>query len=298
MNAVILLEQRGCLKGRQRLAATGRVPDVSVAAVVVDALHNLLHGIDLIRPHDHQLLLAGHEDHVAADGLSEVAFSKESFREGVEVGDLLVVLVRELIDGQESFVGIKSKMPSVVVGKVVGVVTVADDEELHKAEQRLVVTVAGVVLVFDDLFHGPPRADAEGLQLDLHNRHAVDEQNNIVTVMAVVRVDAKLVDDFKCVLAPVLDVDQRVVQWSAVVACERVAIAQGACGREDIGGDDFVQQAGELRVCQADVVQSFELFAKVLLQGSSVANVRTVFVLQSAKLLDELIFKMAFGCCH
>src|SRR5437763_11444906 len=27
--------------------------------------------------------------------------------------------------------------------------------------------------------------------------------------------------------------------------------------------DDFVQQAGELWVCQADVIQSFELFAKV-----------------------------------
>jgi hypothetical protein len=64
----------------------------------------------------------------------------------------------------------------VVVGEVVGLGAVADDEELEEAEQRLGVAVAGVVLVIDDLLHGPARADAEGLQLDLHAGHAVDEQ--------------------------------------------------------------------------------------------------------------------------
>ena len=76
-------------------------------------------------------------------------------------------------------------------------VAVADDEELDEAEQRPRVAVAGVVLVIDDLLHGPARADAERLQLDLHDRHAVDEQDDVVAVVAVVGVDAELVDDLE-----------------------------------------------------------------------------------------------------
>ena len=109
-------------------------------------------------------------------------------------------------------------------------VAVADDEELEEAEERLGVAVAGVVLVIDDLLHGPARADAERLQLDLHDRHAVDEQDDVVAVVAVVGVDAELVDDLEGVLAPVLDVDEGVVQRRAVVAGEAVD-ARGGCGR-------------------------------------------------------------------
>ena len=110
-----------------------------------------------------------------------------------------------------------------------------------KAEKRLGVAVAGVVLVVDDLLHGPARADAEGFQLDLNDRHAVDQQDDVVAVMAVVGVDAELIDDFEGVLAPVLDVDEGVVQRRAVVAGEAVALAEGAGGGEDIRRDDLVE---------------------------------------------------------
>ena len=50
--------------------------------------------------------------------------------------------------------------------------------------------------------------------------HAVDEEDDVVAVVAVVGVDAELVDDLEGVLAPVLDVDERVVQRRAVVAGE------------------------------------------------------------------------------
>ena len=190
--------------------------------------------------------LVDHEDHVAADGPTEVAFSEESLRKGIEVGDLIVVLVCELVDGQESLFGIEREVAGVIVSEVVRAVPITDDEELHKAEQRFGVTVAGVVLVLDDLLHGPARADAEGLQLDLHHGNAVDEQNDIVTVVAVVRVDAELIDDLERVLAPVFDVDQRVVQRRAIVAGEGVDTAHGLGRHKDIRRDDFVQQTGEL----------------------------------------------------
>ena len=217
--------------------------------------------------------LVDHEDHVAADGPTEVAFSEESLRKGIEVGDLIVVLVCELVDGQESLFGIEREVAGVVVREVASVRPVANNEKLYEAEQRFGVTVAGVVLVFDDLLHGPTRRDIEGLQLDLHHWDAIDEQNDIVSMVAVVRVDAELIDDFEAVFAPVLDVDQRVVQRRAVVASESVSLTQGACGREDIRRDDLVEQASELSISEANVVECFELLAEVLLKGSSIADV-------------------------
>jgi hypothetical protein len=119
--------------------------------------------------------------------------------------------------------------------------------------------------------------DAEGLQLDLHTGHAIDEQDDVVAVVAVVRVDAELVDDLEVVFAPVLDVDQGVVQRRAVVAGEGVDAAQGLGGGEDIRGDDLIQQAGELGIGEADAVQGLELLAEVL-PARRGRDVRAVFV--------------------
>ena len=73
-------------------------------------------------------------------------------------------------------------------------------------------------------------------------------------MVAVVGVDAELVDDLEAVLAPVLDVDQGVVQRGAVVAGKRVALAEDTGGRKDVAGDDLVQEAGELTLREVDAV--------------------------------------------
>ena len=153
-----------------------------------------------------------------------------------------------LVDGQKTLVGVEGEVAGVVVGEVVGAVAVGDDEELHEAEERAGVAVAGVVLVFDDLLDGAAGVDAEGFQFDLDGGHAVDQQDDVVAVVAVVGVDAELVDDLEGVLAPVLDVDQRVVERRAVVAGEAASVAEGMGGGEDVGGDDLVEQALELAV--------------------------------------------------
>jgi len=156
-----VLEQGGGFERGERLAAAGGVPDVAVAATLVDAFHNGLHGIDLVRPHHQQLLLAGDQHHVTADHLAQGAFGEEFLGEGIEVSNLLVVFAGELVNGQEAFVGVEAEMAGVVVGEVPGVGAIADDEELDEAEQRLAVTVAGVGLVVDDLLHGPARMTAK-----------------------------------------------------------------------------------------------------------------------------------------
>ena len=129
----------------------------------------------------------------------------------MQVGDFLVALVRQLVNRQEALVGVKTEVLVVVVGKVVGIAFVADDKQLHEAQQRVAVAVAWVVFVLDDLLHRPARAHLEGFQLNLHDRHAVDQQNHVITVMAIVGVNAQLVDDFKVVFAPVFDIDQGVM---------------------------------------------------------------------------------------
>jgi hypothetical protein len=61
-------------------------------------------------------------------------------------------------------------------------------------------------------------------------------------VVAVVGVDAKLVDNFKRVLAPVVDVDEGVVQRRAVFTSEAVATAKCLSSSKDIGRDDLFQK--------------------------------------------------------
>ncbi len=274
------------------------MPDVAVAAVLVNAADDGLDCIDLIRAHHHQLLFAGNEHHVAANHLAQGAFDEEAVRKVVQVGDLLVVLASELINGQEALLRVEGEVAGVVVGEVVSAVAIADDKELDEAQQRPGVAVAGVVFVIDDLLHGPARVDAERLQLDLRDRHAVDQQNDVVTVVAVVRVDAQLADDLERVFAPVPDVDQGVIERCAVVAGEAVALAQRAGGGEDVRGSDFFEETGKFTGCERDAVQGIELGAEVLLQRCAVANVLTVFVFEAAELRYELFFKLAFLCCH
>ena len=160
------------------------------------------------------------------------------------------------------------------------------------------VAVAWVVLVFDDLLDGAAGIDAERFQFDLGDGHAVDEQNDVVTVMAVVRVDAQLADDLERVLAPVLNVDERVVQRRAVVAREGVAGVQRLGGFENVGVDDFIQQALEFTISKRDAVKRLKLLAEIRFQRGAVADVGSKCVLQINQPGDQFLFDAAFCCCH
>jgi hypothetical protein len=109
-------------------------------------------------------------------------------------------------------------------------------------------------------------------------------------VVAVVGVDAELVDDLEVVLAPVLEVDEAVIQRRAVVTGEGIDAAQGLGSGEDIRCNDLIEQAGELGICEADPVQGFEFLAEVFLQRGAVADVFSVFVLETLEGADEAVF--------
>lgn len=157
------------------------------------------------------------------------------------MGDLLVVLVCKFVNRQETLFGIEGEVAGVVVGEVVSAVAIAHGEQLHEAEQRACVAIAWIILVLDNLLHGPTWIDTEALELDLHHRHAIDQQDHVVAVVAVLRIDAELIDHLKVVLAPILQIDQRIVQRCAVVTREGIEIAKDLGGSEDVRSDDLVE---------------------------------------------------------
>ena len=256
------------------------MPDIAVAAVLIDAVDDGLDGVDLVRAHHQELLFAGDEDHVFADHLAERALGEEPIGEVVEVGDLRVVLGRELVDRKEPLARVEGEVPRVVVGEVPRVRAVADDEELDEAEKRLGVSVTGVVLVVDDLLHRPPGADPKRLELDLDHRDAVDQEYDVVAVIAVVRIDAELINDLEGVLTPVLDVDEGVVERRAVVTDERFPVSEGACGFVHVWCDDLVEESLELAICEVDAIELLELFPEICFKRGSIADVVAIFVLE------------------
>ena len=230
------------------------MPDVPVAAVLLDAIHDGLDRINLVRSHQEELLLALDEHHVAADHSPEFALLQEAVGEVVEMIDRLVVLVGETVHGEVTLVSIEGEVAGVVVGEIDRFGAIADDEKLDETEQRAGVAIAGVVLIFDDLLHRAPRIDGEGLEFHLGHRDTVDEKNDVVAVVAVVGVDAELVDDFEVVFAPVLDVHQGVGQRRAVVADEVVLLANDTGGGKDVRSDEFIEEPLEFAVGEADAV--------------------------------------------
>ena len=114
---------------------------------------------------------------------------------------------------------------------------------MQKTEQCFAVAVAGIIFVVNNLLHCPARADSQRFQLNLHYRDAIDEQYDVIAVVAVICVYAELVDNFKGVLAPVLDIDQCVEERCAVVAFKAVAFAQKSGGAEHVWGNNLFQQA-------------------------------------------------------
>ena len=138
----------------------------------------------------------------------------------------------------------------------------------------------GVVLVVDDLLHRPPGADSKRLEFDLNDGDAVDQEYDVVAVMAVVRVNAELIDDLEVVLAPVLDVDEGVVERRPVVTDERFPVPERTSGFVHIRCDDLVEESLELAVGECDAIKGCELFPEVCFKRCTIADVGAVFVLE------------------
>ena len=98
--------------------------------------------------------------------------------------------------------------------------------------------------------------------------------------MAVVGINTELIYDLEGVLAPVLDVDEGVVERRTVVANECFPIAKRPGRFVNVWSDDFVEESLELAVGECDAIQGFKFFPEVCFKRCSIADIGAIFVLE------------------
>ncbi len=65
------------------------VPEEAFALIVIHALHHLIHGVDLTRPHDRHFRLARTQNPMAADGPPKAELFQEALGEGTDLARVL-----------------------------------------------------------------------------------------------------------------------------------------------------------------------------------------------------------------
>jgi hypothetical protein len=159
------------------------------------------------------------------------------------------------------------------------------------------VAVPRFLLVVDDLLHGDARLDSQGFELDLYEGQAVYENDQVVALARVLCVDAELVHHFVAVLAPVLEVDQGVLEGRPVLSLEIVDLPQALGRGEDVAFNNAGEEPLELGVGEADPVELLELLPEVALQGLAVPDIWTIGVFQVvSELSDKALFDLGFFC--
>ena len=186
-------------------------------------------------------------------------------------------------------------MAIVIVGKVPCLAAVTDNEYLDEAKQRSGIAVSGITLVLHNLFHGSAGADSQIFQLYLHHRNAVEQQNDIIAVMTGGGIDAKLIDDFKAVFAPVARIHQRKGKRRSVIPLKRMKFAKRTGRLVHVTADDHIHEAGKLGVGEMNAVQFLEAGAEIGLQRRAIMNVRAIDVLKIVRqFIEELLFYILF----
>lgn len=98
--------------------------------------------------------------------------------------------------------------------------------------------------------------------------------------MAVVRIDTELINDLEGVLAPVLDVDEGVIERCAIIAGEGFPVPEGPRGFVHVRCDDLIDESLKLAVGECDTIQGFEFFSEVRFKRGSIADVGAILVLE------------------
>ena len=107
------------------------MPNVAVIPRFSTECDHLLHRVNLIGAHDHQLVFGFIDDHILRDDLSDVAGVEKVFRKIFEVRDAFVLFGRP----EEGVVVVQL---AIAIGGVFGVDTVADNEELDELKELFI----------------------------------------------------------------------------------------------------------------------------------------------------------------
>ena len=125
--------------------------------------------------------------------------------------DFVVLLIRQMIDGQKLLICVELEMLLFIVGEIDGVAAIAYNKQLHVAHERIAIAIAGLVFVIHNLLHGFPWGNIQAFQLYLNYWQAVNQQNHIIALVAILSIHSQLTDDFKIVFTPILNVYQSVM---------------------------------------------------------------------------------------
>ena len=198
------------------------MPNIAVTTIFVDTVYDGLYSINLIRTHHQYLLFTGNKYHIAANHLTQLTFCQKDIREVIKVSYLLVLLVCPLIDRQIVLGSIEIEVSSIVVSKIIGVCSVADNKHLHEAEQRIGISITYIILIVNYLLHSTTRAYIKRLQFYLNKGQSINQQYDIITMRTITGVHSQLIDDFVVILAPVLDIDQCILKRRTIFTHKRI----------------------------------------------------------------------------
>ncbi len=320
LDAIDVLGELCGLERGERLARACGVPDEAACAdgalpMVVegglDAQQDLLGGSNLIGTH-HKELLVGVEDAVAREDAQDGMLGKEGLREVGEFGQEVVLLVAPVAGELEAVALVlllfdDALLPLLLflhvgvagsVAVVLGLGTIADDEDLH-----IVVEAAarpeGVALIAVDLVEGFLDAYAACLEFDVDEGQAVDEDGDVVAVLVDTGEVLVLVDDLELVLEDVARlVDEVDVEGGSVLAGEReggVLLDHGALVLDaKLRGGDFGEDLFPFGVGIDLVVELLQAQAQVVEQLLLGMN-GEVFISLVLQLLDERLFEFGFA---
>lgn len=113
--------------------------------------------------------------------------------------------------------------------------------------------------------------------------------------MAAGGVDTELVDDLEGIFAPLVVVDEGVMQRGAVFSGEGIGFAKCFGGGVDIGSDNGIEEAGELGIGEVNAVEGLEVLAEIDFEGGAVVDIGAVGVAEILEFLDEIVLDVLFG---
>ncbi len=192
-----------------------------------DAVDNLFRSAYLIRPHDHQQLLA-REDAIFGEDVKKGVLGKEGLGEVRQVGDGHILGVgppRRELKGVVSVPALSWLLLSAVLpdmGKAGGVAVIFRLCAVGYNKNLYVLEEAGaaperLALVAVDLVERLTNGHAPPLQLHVDERQAVDEDGHIVAVVTRAALGRVLVDDLQAVVVDILLVEDADISALAVV---------------------------------------------------------------------------------
>jgi len=211
------------------------MPDVSIVISGEDMLDDGFCGEVLVRSQHHHVFEGLIHHHVVRDELTQVVAVEERSCECTELGDVPVVFIgpeESLLDGLEF-----------VVGQVLGIDTIADDEQLDILEQTMIAPKR-MVLIPVDLVEGFLNLEPGSLEFNLHQGKAIDQEGDIVAIF-VGTLLLDLVSDLVPVEGPVFLVKKADIKGSAIFFGQVKAISQGLGLFKDIAFGQVIENGIE-----------------------------------------------------